>query len=379
MPTWRFSAGMLGLTLACAVPAQGGIYSTTEPNEGVVNADDHRLFMASFNELRGIGRDPDPKAEPAPRPLSKRYLLLKALGAKDTPGNLTAEDRLNLGAGLIRLRMFDEAIKVMKPVENQDRGNFLLLSNLATAHHLSGQERRALDYLDQALSVWPAEWTTLPKARQDFLKEMGWNKAKYAFYRRAEELYRKFLRLRIREALKPPGKDLNQPKTVDSLFDDGGKPPRPLQFLGEGGAYEAGKIAKAERDKLPADAAQLVQQLMLWLASTQQEDFRLSWLLGELYNARGDAMAALTQLRDLEKRIYAAQELGQFPDLREHLRVLQEAPPPTPNQPPQPEQSSGPNPWQMLGVGFLGGLVVAFLAYNQMREWRRRRQRSLAP
>jgi hypothetical protein len=48
--------------------------------------------------------------------------------------------------------------------------------------------------------------------------------------------------------------------------------------------------------------------------------------------------------------------------------------------PADPEAGWTPNPWQMLGVGFLGGLVVAFLGYWQVRELlRRRQQRALAP
>jgi hypothetical protein len=397
----RIIAVVPGLVLACAFPAQGGIYSTTEPDEAVVSPD-YRIFAQSYGSLRNIDGPPLKDTEPAPRPLDKRYRLIKALlTGKESQTGLTIEDRLNLGAALIRLRKFQDAIQVMKPAERKDPGNFLLLSNLATAYHLGGQGRLALDYMNQSLSAWPTAWSQLNKERQDFLKEMGWNEAKFAWYRKAETFYRKLLRLRLPEFLKPPGEEAVGPETLDNLFDDGETPPKPVRFVGESGKYEAGTIAKAEGKKLPKDAVLIVQQLLLWMASAQPEDIRLNWLLAELYNARGDPKLGDVKLaNDILGGLYNKLLFGpgvsrkRYAELLEHLKTIQAHPDArtgptgagtTSNDPPSTplpkDQPTGwaPSPWQMLGVGFLAGLLVGLLGYGQVRQWRRRQHRALAP
>src|SRR5205085_4989182 len=91
----------------------------------------------------------------------------------------------------------------------------------------------------------------------------------------------KLINLRDREKLGKAGKaDF---ETVDALFDDGKKPPSPVRFVGESGKFEPGKLARGEKAKLPGNAIEIVQQLLVWLPG----DDRLYWLLGELYNAQG--------------------------------------------------------------------------------------------
>src|SRR5207244_12073881 len=69
---------------------------------------------------------------------------------------------------------------------------------------------------------------------------------------------------------------------------EGVKPPTPLRFVGDREKYEAGSIARAEKAKLPPDAVEIVEQLLIWLP----HDDRLFWLLGELLNARGEYVTA---------------------------------------------------------------------------------------
>jgi tetratricopeptide (TPR) repeat protein len=377
----RIVTAVLGLCLACAASAQGGIYSTTEPNEGPLNAD-YRRFKDTYFTLRNIGMPPIKDVAPAPHPLDKRYLLVGVLSARGFPTKLTVEERLNLGAALIRLRRFEEAIRALEVRTPEARNNFVLLSNLATAYHLAGQQRRGLDCLDQALSLWPADWSALTRDQRDLLMQMGWNEGPFAWYRRADTFYRKLLRLRVRESLQQSSRQASVPETLDALFDDGGKPPRPVRFVGESGQYEPGKLARAERDKLPKDALQIVQQLLVWLASgsTADEDLRLYWLMGELYNAQGDPETALEVFN------YVVTKMGRFPEMRAHRLVLQSQPrapvrpglpptiPPVAVAAPLDAATWMPAPWQTLGVGFVGGLIVALLGYWQVREIRRRRQ-----
>jgi hypothetical protein len=142
-------------------------------------------------------------------------------------------------------------------------------------------------------------------------------------------------------------------------------------------------LAAAEQAKLPKDAVLLVEQLLVWMP----DDVRLYWLLGELYNARGDTGFALEIFSEIVNKG------GRFPALREHRRVLQSqvrqqgtsaggsqgggGAPPAPDA---TEQPWAPSPWETLALGFLLGLVVAFLGYWQIKEiLRRRRQRMAVP
>src|SRR5260370_33189547 len=67
---------------------------------------------------------------------------------------------------------------------------------------------------------------------------------------------------------------------VDDLFG--------VRYVDDKGEYTPGKLAAAEKKKLPAGAAAIVQQLGLWLPA----DSRLLWQLAELANAHGDVRYA---------------------------------------------------------------------------------------
>src|SRR5204863_7741161 len=90
--------------------------------------------------------------------------------------------------------------------------------------------------------------------------------------RKAEELHLKLVTLRR-----------GQPRGAQSLDDLFG-----VRYVGDQGEYAPGKIADAERAKLPPDAVAQVQLLPLW----QPADGRLLWQLGELANAFGDVRTA---------------------------------------------------------------------------------------
>jgi hypothetical protein len=144
---------------------------------------------------------------------------------------------------------------------------------------------------------------------------------------------------------------------VDELF--------PVKFVGPGGQFEPGTIADAERAKLPADATAVVQQLLLWTPA----DTRLYWLLGELYNAKGDLAAADSIF---EQCVWSRRYDN--PALREHRRLVKEAlaaqaPPPSP-----PAEDWKPTSRQLVLVGGVSGAVLLTLAYFQLRQLFRRRR-----
>src|SRR5260370_5737675 len=71
---------------------------------------------------------------------------------------------------------------------------------------------------------------------------------------------------------------------VDDLFGD--------RDVDDKGEYTPGKLAAAEKKKLPAGAAAIVQQLGLWLPA----DSRLLWQLAEPANAHGDVRYAAAMM-----------------------------------------------------------------------------------
>ena len=83
----------------------------------------------------------------------------------------------------------------------------------------------------------------------------------------------------------------NAKDTLDDLF---GETSAPLKYVGDDGAYQAGKLAAAEAKKLPDNALPQLQQLVLWFP----DDNRLYWQMGELYNAKGNEQAASRIMED---------------------------------------------------------------------------------
>jgi tetratricopeptide (TPR) repeat protein len=372
----RRSIALLGLLFYWAGPAQAGLYSHIERFDRGLSPD-YRQFRETLIRLWALNKLNTEGYAPT-TDLEKRYFAVKKDSEQGIPDALTAGERLDLGAALIRLQKLEEAIQVLRPGAIQDRGNFLLLSNLATAYHLAGQEVQALDAMQLALTAWPTDWTQLRKEQQLLLSlQMGWDGKQFAWYRNVERYYQKLLRLRLSQSRPGPGFS-GQPagEELDNLFG--------IRFVGDSGEYEAGKLAADQRMKLPKDALQIVQQLLVWLPN----DPRLYWLLGELYNAQGDPQTALEIFDNL---VTSRGERSR--ELRQHRRILQAHPAATPNPTgtdlissrpgpkkdkkdnENPNSAWAPNPWQIFGVGFLAGGLVALLGLWQVRELRRRRRR----
>jgi tetratricopeptide (TPR) repeat protein len=370
--------------LACTLPAGAGVFNTAEPLERVNEV--FTPFQATLASMRNIGSDADTL-------LNRRYNLVGTLAAAGGDRPLTVEERANAGAYLIHLQKYVEAIQVMKLAEQEDPKNFLLLANLATAHLLNQQSDMALHYVNRSLRAWPEEWNDLDAKRKELLVKAGWSEKDFDWYRRAETYFKRLVLLRIAEERENRGKPAKFADDVDALFA-GGKPERPVHFVGESGKWEVGKVAAAERDKLPPDAVQIVQQLLLWMP----DDLRLFWLLGELYNARGDPVSAglifdyLVWNKNVRAPSLMAHRHALTNGLEEWRKGQKTADVEVPPAPPEPDkQKDGKdtteatdvppwvNFWQPLLVGFVAGLLVAFLGYWQVQEYRRRRARTLVP
>ncbi|MCS6849907.1 MAG: hypothetical protein NZ700_01915 [Gemmataceae bacterium] len=257
------------------------------------------------------------------------------LRTKVRSGTATVPERVSLSAYLIRLGRPEEAVDVLTPVAGRDCRDFMVFANLGTATQLTGELRRAADRIQEALDYWPRDWPGMTR------QQLEW-------YRQVERDHRRLLLLRLRERASGRAR---ADETVDELFPE-------LRFVGESGVYEAGQLAAAMREKLPADALARVQQLLVWLPA----DTRLYWLYGELLNAHGEVAAAL---RVLDECVYGRQY--QTAELRAHRLVLLEA----------QARSVSPPDWlpgrrQLTVVGSLAGVVVVALLVLQVRELRRR-------
>lgn len=366
MPTYWLRGGM-GVLLLVTAPVHAGLYCRLE-TPPVPPPSDFRQFRELLLSFWNLD---NPQASPTP--LRLRYQSLRELLSAGPPGVLSPNQRVDAGACFLRWRRYDEAIQILRAGQGEERDNFLLLANLATAYHLAGQEVQALDAVQSALAVWPAHWEEVPAVRRlALLLDWGWDEQRFAWYRRAEQYFARLLRLRLSESRGSPHGAASE---VDDLFG--------VRFVSENGQYQAGRLAAAEQQKLPRDALALVQQLLLWLPG----DLRLYGLLGELYNAQGEPAVAL----EIFDSLLAKGSGG--PQLREHRRILQAhsqaaASPPggvplagmpelaaEPSPAPAAPAAAGTlplNPWQALGIGLLVGVLAGLLLAWQVRELRRR-------
>jgi tetratricopeptide (TPR) repeat protein len=263
---------------------------------------------------------------------------------------------VNLSGYLIRLRQYPDAIDLLTPVATRESRNFMAFANLATAEQMGGHLERAISHLEQALDFWPSEW---PDLTADQLR----------WYQKVEKYHLTLLRHRWAESrlqAKPA-------PALDAIFTKDGQP---VQYVGEHGKYEAGKIAPTERDKLPPDALAIVQQLLIWLP----DDVLLYWQLGEVLNASGDMSSAATVFDDCvwKRRLDA-------PELREHRQIVAEAAQVKREESAtalegsdnSPARSSGPT-WlpdrnKLWTAAAIFAMIIAVLTYFQIREVRRRR------
>lgn len=390
----------LGLCLLGSAPLRAGVYNTAEPDWP---------SATSFDEFRLQRLVPLKQIGAIDTPLHKRYALMAELAGRGVTDKMTSEERLNLSAYLIRIRQYRQAIDVLDAALRKERRNPLLYANLAAAQFLEAfatstpdLARRAEDNQAEAVRLLPTDWQKLGPGTRTWLMKIGWDEKQYTRYRTAETYLLKLMRLRTRAATGRPGVVSPLGKDIEPLFTDGGKPPQPVRFVGESGRYEAGQIARAEAAKLPPNAVEIVEQLLIWMP----HDDRLFWLLGELFNARGEYGTALEIFNDVAKKLQGIRLGGKvqvldpsYPDLpelhREHVlavraeklkaedRAFQPAqgtaevqPTATVKPPAPPTSATGTFPIDLrsLGVGFGVGLLVAVLGYWQLREIRRRLQ-----
>jgi hypothetical protein len=309
-------------------------------------------------------------------PMARRYQQeVSRLQSRYREGQLGQAELASLGAYLLRLRRYDEAVELLTAAARSNPQNFVLKANLAAAYECQGRLDRALPYLQEALAIWPSTWP-------------GLNEEQLSWYKEAERYHLGLLRSRYRESLHAANKRQSAPH-LDAILVSGNEP---VRFVGPSGAYEAGKLAPKEKQKLSKNTLPIAQQLSLWLP----DDSRLYWLVGELYNADGNVEAARKILEDCvwSRRLDS-------PELRRHRLVLQEATPTkkaddfeslVKTESPGSDSAASRNTQDSLvgtePIAWLPGtlklavvagaasVVVIILIYLQLREMKRKRRRT---
>jgi hypothetical protein len=305
---------VLGVLVAFALPARAGVYNPAEPFNFEIDADGYArpiqyaggfdLILAKLREVATLSRNPGDPPYPARAEALARVQERQRKGVN----SLSADELAGLTADLIRLNRNDEALGILQPLAREPhRGGFLAFTHLARAHAGRGGWLEAREQQRMAIrdSEFPISFAKLTKTQLTWLRRVE------------REYYLPFLYHRAEESSGRRPADLRE--ELDVIFPSAVPPKRPtepVRFVGEDGRYEAGRIAAAERKKLPPDALAIVQQLVFW----HPQDTRLLWLLGELYNAERDVDTAA---KILDKITF---DLGYSnPIVIEHRRVLQSA------------------------------------------------------
>jgi tetratricopeptide (TPR) repeat protein len=266
--------GILGslLCLCAADAARAGLYYSGEPTAELPSQ--WRGFLLDQRTLRNVAVKPG--GGQSANPARQHYLDEAAkLEAKAAKLPLSADEAADLGAVLVRLGEPARAVQLLRKAQREYPRHFRVVANLGTAWQLAGDLRQAQACLEQSVRLAPGKW------------------------QREEEFHLKLVRLRLQNRGTPG---------LDDLFG--------VRFVGDEGKYEPGKMARAEKKKLPAHAVAVAQQLALWLPA----DAPLLWQLAELANAYGGVRASAGMMDG------CVTQFGlQDPELRAHRRILREA------------------------------------------------------
>lgn len=271
MPYFR-SAVVLSLLLL-APGARAGLYYSGEPVADLPSQ--WRGFLLDQRMLRNIAVKPSAKVSASPT--RQRYEDEVATLAKARrQRKLTADEAADLGALYVRLGEPARAVEVLRAAQRDHPHHFAIAANLGTAWQMQGDLEQAVASLEQAVRLAPGK------------------------LQKAEEYQLKLVRVRQHQ--------VRDSQDLDDLFG--------IRFVGEDGKYQPGKLAAAQRKKLPSDAAAIVQQLGLWLPA----DGRLLWQLAELAGAHGDVKTAAAIMDG------CVTEFGlHAPELRQHRQAARAA------------------------------------------------------
>jgi tetratricopeptide (TPR) repeat protein len=261
------------LVLSFANAGRAGLYYSGEVYAELPSQ--WRGFLLDQRTLRNIGVKP--VAGGPANPVRKRYEDAAAkLEKVSRERKLNADEAADLGALYVRLGEPGKAVDILRAAQREHPNNFRLVANLGTAWQLQGDLEQAAVCLEQAVRLAPGK------------------------LQQAEEYHLKLVQSRRKESTKE--------EKLDDLFG--------VRFVDDDGKYNPGRLAAAERKKLPADAVAIVQQLALWLPA----DGRLLWQLAELANAHGDVKTAAAIMDGC-----VTEFAMRHPELRQHRQLARAA------------------------------------------------------
>ena len=238
------------IAILIPLPAWAGLYYSGENYASLPSQ--WRGYLLDQRALRNIAVKPMPGQDASPVRLQYEKAADKFQKLHDQDGKLGADEWADLGALYVRLGEPVKAVAVLRDAQRIYPNHFAIAANLGTAWQLAGELPQAALALQHAVQLAPGKLA------------------------QAEEYHLKLVRLRLKQGAKAT--------ELDDLFG--------IRYVGEKGDYEPGKLAEAERKKLPAKAVAITQQLGLWLPA----DGRLLWQLGELAAAHGDVGSAAAML-----------------------------------------------------------------------------------
>src|SRR5262249_31987084 len=147
LSTTRLHAGPYNLLSAAEAPQFSGASPWPLP---------FPVYRDLVSGLMSLNRPSSPGARHYEQQVAQLELRYRA-------GKLPSNEQASLGAYLIRLRRYDQALEVLTRAAQANPRDFMILANLAAAFQLQGRFERALSYLQQALDYWPADYPRLTK------------------------------------------------------------------------------------------------------------------------------------------------------------------------------------------------------------------------
>jgi hypothetical protein len=378
-----------------------GVFSTIDTVEETRwKTDDFRTFELTLNVVKALSDSDLSRGEDSP--MRRRYLMIDAMGRDGTLKLQTLEHKLNYSAVLIRRGKAYEATQILLPLSREHPKNFLVWSQLGTAKFLSGNPELGADAADcirMARDLWPTDMEKLDQSEERMLRTSSLGTAiDLVRFAEVEKYLERLIRSRQKaERYAKAKKPL--PEGIDPIFIDEeskAETKPPVKFVNENGKFEAGRIVKAEKEKLPDYAIDIVQQLLYWMP----HDDRLMWLLGEVYNAKATGLTAESDRNKfLSSSYWVFHKLARFESpptfaaemaprrdallpyaekFEKDMRAKREKEAEFQIELPKDPAIDGAGPWPLdwwrtVIVGFITGLAVGMFSIWQLQEIRRRR------
>lgn len=290
MRRWQRWGSLLAAVIVGVGGAEWGRASLPSEDPRFVVGDSSGIHPLPFEEFyRRLGilmnvRD-ERLRDGQPNPDRQAFLQRVQQGGQRPASN--GREAAMRATDLLRLGKIDAALNMLSPRLRDPRPDYFVAIVLGHIYAERGDWKTALRYHQEGLldARFPSQVPGLNEQQRQWWEKLD------------RDYVPHYYRLRLYEAEERQGKTptelarLAEEEQVLGLFplpERGQDSVQPVRFINDHGEYEPGRLAAAERAKLPPDALAIVQQMLFWYPG----DTRLFWLLGELYAAEGNVDAA---------------------------------------------------------------------------------------